>query len=782
MKPWEKDWAPDPFESALAAEGVTGKAADIARSIYQQESSSGKNTKTSNAGAVGGMQIIPATFKSVADKDWDINDPTQNARAGIRYVKQLFEQAGGDPALTAAGYYGGPGGLEKARRGVAVSDPRNPSAPTTLQYGQQVAARVPKEPMNPVMAAGKAVTDVVIPSANAAEPASLKPWEKEWEAPAGPAAQPSSPLQAASGALTTAQEATKDLGKGFIRGAARIGNTIINAGTKAAADAIPSEPSMLINPEFQRPQQSLSGLITGKKPMSPAEVANLERQGSLAAYDREAPTSLAYQAGDLAAQVAGTAGVGGAIAAPLRAVAPAVPAAAGVLTKFANAIGSGGMQLGGAPAATITQGAGNLALRAGGGAVAGGASAGLIDPEQAGQGAVIGAGFPVAARAVAAGGRAVGARLAERATERAADISRRQPMFDTLRDGLDAGYVVPPSSVNPSMRNTVTESVSGKIATAQVASSRNQVVTDRLVRQSLGLADDAPLTTEALQGYRAAQHAAGYEPLRQLGNIRADQQFDDALTAIIRNNTGRGTIPAIANDEVANLANAHRSGGFDAGDAVDAIRVLRENAQDAFRNGNTALGRTNRAIADAYEQAIERAIPANQAELLNAYRSARTNMARSFTVENALKEGSGAVDARKIAAELQKGAPLDGELLTVARFANTFPKATQPPSTVNGPGVHNLKAMFASGAGATGGALGAAVGGPVGAAVGSAIGAGGAYLAPAAARAQMFSRGAQNSLIPQVSQGNSLLQFAQSPEVSDLAQLFGRTAPVLGTR
>lgn len=163
--------AKDPFESALAAEGVTGKVADIARSIYQQESGSGKNTKTSNAGAVGGMQIIPPTFKSVADKDWDINDPTHNARAGIRYVKQLYEQAAGDPALTAAGYYGGPGGLEKARRGVAVSDPRNPNAPTTLQYGKQVAARLPKEPLNPVMAAGKAVTDAIIPSANAAEPA-----------------------------------------------------------------------------------------------------------------------------------------------------------------------------------------------------------------------------------------------------------------------------------------------------------------------------------------------------------------------------------------------------------------------------------------------------------------------------------------------------------------------------------------------------------------------------------------------------------------------------------
>ena len=157
----------DLFEAALSAEGVTGTLADVARSIYMQESGGGRNTKTSNAGAVGGMQIIPSTFKSVADKDWDISDPMHNARAGIRYLSQLNKQSGGDPALTAAGYYGGPGGMEKARRGIAVSDPRNPNAPNTLQYGQQVAARLGKAP-------APAATKPVIQTAQAALPASVE--------------------------------------------------------------------------------------------------------------------------------------------------------------------------------------------------------------------------------------------------------------------------------------------------------------------------------------------------------------------------------------------------------------------------------------------------------------------------------------------------------------------------------------------------------------------------------------------------------------------------------
>jgi hypothetical protein len=88
------------------------------------------------------MQILAGTFKEVADKDWSIDDPVQNARAGIRYLKKLDKQSGGVPELTAAGYYGGPGGLEKARRGVAVSDPKNPNAPDTLRYGREVVARM----------------------------------------------------------------------------------------------------------------------------------------------------------------------------------------------------------------------------------------------------------------------------------------------------------------------------------------------------------------------------------------------------------------------------------------------------------------------------------------------------------------------------------------------------------------------------------------------------------------------------------------------------------------
>lgn len=108
--------------------------------------------------------------------------------------------------------------------------------------------------------------------------------------------------------------------------------------------------------------------------------------------DRE---SMAYKGGELATDIAGTAGIGGALAKGMR----AIPAVANAAPKLINAIESGGFNLG-APGATNLAGkVANAATRATGGAVLGGASAGLIDPETADTGVMIGAAMPSAVKA-----------------------------------------------------------------------------------------------------------------------------------------------------------------------------------------------------------------------------------------------------------------------------------------------------------------------------------------------------------------------------------------------
>lgn len=138
---WDAAPAASPFDVAVATEGYDPKFATFANSIYMQESSGGKNAKTSNAGAVGGMQIIPSTFKEVADEGWDINNPEHNLRAGLRYLKKMYDAGGGDPYLAAVGYYGGPGAIKAMQNGQVRRDPRNPNAPDTAQYADQVLSR-----------------------------------------------------------------------------------------------------------------------------------------------------------------------------------------------------------------------------------------------------------------------------------------------------------------------------------------------------------------------------------------------------------------------------------------------------------------------------------------------------------------------------------------------------------------------------------------------------------------------------------------------------------------
>ena len=130
------------LEAALEAEGITDPATiALIRSIYAQESSSGQNTGVSPAGARGPMQVMPGTFTEMMGSDADINDPMTNLRAGSRYAQQMLARAEGDPRLAAAGYYGGPGGMDTLRAGNDVIAPQD-GFPNISTYADEVMARM----------------------------------------------------------------------------------------------------------------------------------------------------------------------------------------------------------------------------------------------------------------------------------------------------------------------------------------------------------------------------------------------------------------------------------------------------------------------------------------------------------------------------------------------------------------------------------------------------------------------------------------------------------------
>lgn len=154
-------------------------------------------------------------------------------------------------------------------------------------------------------------------------------------------------------------------------------------------------------------------------------------EAELAPYKARDP--FAAGAGELTGQVVGTLPVGGAIAAPVKLAARAAPFLAPVLGPIASAIESAGFTTGraAAPAAApvltkIGSAVANQGTRAAGGAITGGASTALVEPENVGIGTAIGAALPGTLSAVGKVGRFAGDKLGDlfsKGTKSAQDLA-----------------------------------------------------------------------------------------------------------------------------------------------------------------------------------------------------------------------------------------------------------------------------------------------------------------------------------------------------------------------
>jgi hypothetical protein len=223
--------------------------------------------------------------------------------------------------------------------------------------------------------------------------------------------------------------------------------------------------------------------------------------------------SLAFGAGKLGAEIAGTMGVGGALARGA-AMLPGVARAAPVL----DAIGSAGFKAGG------LTGARGVGARMLGGGVTGGASAALVNPDDADTGAAIGALLPPALQAAGAAGRAVGGALRSPQKRGGAEIAKALDLNDPQAVQAAIAQLRAAQSLVP-----------GSVPTAAQALQTPQAgILQRVLSDSKGGA--------ALQEQIAAQNAArlaaleGVAPTNPTGFASARQDMGEAI--------GRYAIPA----------------------------------------------------------------------------------------------------------------------------------------------------------------------------------------------------------------------------------------------
>lgn len=376
------------------------------------------------------------------------------------------------------------------------------------------------------------------------------------------------PVQAAEaerpGVLDSIKKGAVNLAAGALRGAGSIGATIL-APVDMISDAMDGK-GLSLDSNRKRRADIDSGL------------------SYLVGSD---PDSLAYKAGKLGGEVAGTAGMGSVLAGGVRAAAPAAEAAGmsgPALQRIANAVETGGFRTGAPRAQSLAEMASNAGVRATGGAVTGGASATLVDPEHAGTGALVGAALPGAL-----GVLGTTARTATRKIGSALTGGQISPEVVALADrakqlGIDisADRIADSKPLNAIAAGLNYVPFSGRAATEQAM--QNQL--NRALSATFG--QHSANVTAAL---RKAQGDLGGEFDRVLrsNSVRVDQPFLDALSEAESRATselGSDGARVIKNqiDEIMNKVDAN--GEIDGQAAYNIKRVLdrigRRNTPEAY--------------------------------------------------------------------------------------------------------------------------------------------------------------------------------------------------------
>lgn len=284
---------------------------------------------------------------------------------------------------------------------------------------------------------------------------------------------------------------------------------------------------------------------------------------------------------------------------------------------------------------------------------------------------------------------------------RGADVPGNEVRNQTIRDAQGAGMVFPPATTNPSGPNRALENVAGKMQVQQHATLINRDAANAAARSDLGLGGHGGISDAELSAVKSSARPA-YAAVRNAGQIPtgADPNFVQNVNGALAKFTGASNVLSDAGDSGLrrDITDILGKQSADAGHLVDTIGVLRDRSKTAFRQGDAGVGTAYRQVSDALENQIQGQLPAGSPVLQN-YQAARKQLAVAHSVEDARNEGSGDINAQKLASQLNSGAPLSGNLLITAKAASVAPKAFAP--VTDSKGVNHL--------GLWGGIAGAAV-------------------------------------------------------------------------
>ncbi len=261
----------------------------------------------------------------------------------------------------------------------------------------------------------------------------------------------------------------------------------------------------------------------------------------------------------------------------------------------------------------------------------------------------------------------------------------------TLQDAQQHGFVVEPSQVR--QPTSKIETVAGKAAIAQGAVEKNQGIANRLAARALGLADDTPLSPELLKTYKNTV----MQPYRDVDEIFKQLKQGGQLPYFPRyhSNSLMDEFVEAGQDAKALWKSYSRD------PKIEILKAAK--AADAHTDG-------------VFQDIMLVANASGKPDLANKVLSARKLYARINDVESAMNVGTGNISMPTLAAMYDKGKPLSGELQTIAKFANAFPRSAReiervPPSGVSGTDAAMSATLGLGGAAAAGSPTGLAAAG-----------------------------------------------------------------------
>lgn len=233
------------------------------------------------------------------------------------------------------------------------------------------------------------------------------------------------------------------------------------------------------------------------------------------------------------------------------------------------------------------------------------------------------------------------------------------PKTKLLQEANKLGFKVSPSDIGAGQVPRSLETASGKFKTQEALSANNQQALSNVAREYLGMPQDIPLTADTLATLRES-YSNPYEAARSL----TPKQTQSSAGGMIKSKVTR------SGEEIINDLKIARDDARATQASLNNPNI--ENRTEVRNQSNILNARVKQ-----LENELENLAKANnKPELINQLKEARTNIAKTYAVENALVADN-IVNPKTLIRQIDKGVPISGNLKTAAKFASEYPNVNK---------------------------------------------------------------------------------------------------------